>query len=65
VGTRFTFDIEPTDGGSVLRFKNGGRAEASDFYAHCNCKWGFFLGVSLKNYLETGKGSPAPEDPDF
>lgn len=65
VGTWFSFNIEPTDGGSVLRFKNSGWAEASDFYAHCNCKWSFFLWVSLKNYLEQGKGSPAPEDPEF
>jgi uncharacterized protein YndB with AHSA1/START domain len=65
VGTEFTFDIQPTENGSVLRFKNSGWAEASDFYAHCNCKWGFFLGVSLKNYLETGKGRPAPDDPDI
>jgi len=65
VGTEFAFDIEPSESGSVLRFRNSGWAVASDFYAHCNCKWGFFLGVSLKDYLETGKGRPAPEDPDF
>ena len=65
IGTEITFDIQPSDSGSILRFSHAGWEEASDFYAHCNCKWGFFLGVSLKNYVETGKDNPAPEDPDF
>lgn len=65
IGTELSFDIQPSDKGSVLRFRHSGWATASDFYGHCNCKWGFFLGVSLKSYLETGKGRPSPEDPDF
>ena len=65
IGTEMHFDIQPSERGSVLRFTHSGWPEASDFYGHCNCKWGFFLGVSLKNYVETGVGKPAPEDPDF
>ena len=61
----FTFDIQPDERGAVLRFAHKGWREADDFYMHCNCKWGFFLGVSLKGYLESGQGKPHPFDPDF
>ncbi|MBI3304252.1 MAG: SRPBCC domain-containing protein [Deltaproteobacteria bacterium] len=65
VGTEFTFDIQPHARGAVLFFGQRGWKEASEFYMHCNCKWAFFLGVSLKKYLETGTGMPHPQDPDF
>ena len=61
----FSFDIKSHERGSVVQFANRGWAEPSEFFMHCNCKWGFFLGISLKNYLETGKGRPHPEDPNF
>lgn len=64
-GHRFTFDIEPHERGSVLRFTHDDWAEADDFYMHCNAKWGFFLAVSLKRYLETGEGQPHPHDPSI
>lgn len=62
-GMRFSFDIAPHPRGSVLAFRNTGWADASDFHMHCNSKWGFFLAVSLKSYLETGRGQPNPADP--
>lgn len=62
---KFSFSIQPHERGSVLGFAHRGWSEPSEFYMHCNCKWGFFLGVSLKNYLETGRGKPHPEDPNF
>jgi len=61
----FSFDIKPHERGAVVLFANRGWAEPSEFFMHCNCKWAFFLGVSLKNYLETGNGKPHPEDPNF
>ena len=39
--------------------------QCDDFYQHCNCKWGFFLAVSLKSYLENGVGQPHPRDPNI
>lgn len=63
--TEFCFDVMPHARGAVLQFANRGWAEASEFFMHCNCKWGFFLGVSLKSYLETGLGRPSPQDPNF
>lgn len=61
----FCFEIRPHERGSVLLFAHQGWPEADEFYMHCNCKWGFFLGVSLKSYLETGEGKPSPQDPDL
>ena len=65
VGTRFTFEIRPHKNGAELLFGHRNWKEPSEFYMHCNSKWGFFLGVSLKKYLEEGRGRPHPEDPDF
>lgn len=64
-GHDFGFDIRPEDDRSVLLFEHAGWDEASEFYMHCNAKWGFFLGVSLKSYLETGAGVPHPNEPDL
>ena len=65
VGTRLTFHIRPHDNGAELLFGHLDWKEPTEFYMHCNSKWGFFLGVSLKKYLEEGRGRPHPEDPDF
>jgi hypothetical protein len=32
--------------------------------AHCSARWAYFL-LSLKSYLETGRGTPFPEDLRF
>lgn len=61
----FQFHIQPDERGSALQFSNLGWAEPSEFFMHCNSKWGFFLAVSLKNLLETGKGQPHPNDPNI
>lgn len=58
----FSFEIKPDERGAVVNFANRGWVEPSEFYMHCNSKWGFFLGVSLKDYLETGQGRPHPND---
>ena len=65
VGNRFEFDIAPHERGAVLAFAHRGWSEAGEFYMHCNAKWGYFLGVSLKSYVETGTGAPHPQDPDL
>jgi len=61
----FVFSIKDTDDGVYLDFAHHGWPETDDFYKHCNAKWGFFLVVSLKNYLETGTGLPHPSDPSI
>ncbi len=61
----FTFSITENENGSSLDFSHIGWPEIDDFYKHCNAKWGYFLVVSLKEYLETGVGAPHPKDPNI
>ncbi len=61
----FVFSITEHERGSCLDFSHHGWLETDDFYKHCNAKWGFFFTVSLKQYLETGKGRPHPNDPNI
>lgn len=61
VGTSFVFDLEPRDGQTILRFAHGGWRAVTDFFAHCNYHWGFYM-RSLKSYCETGQGEPFSGD---
>lgn len=66
VGTgEFSFEISEAEQGVMLKFAHHGWVEADDFYMHCNSKWGFFLVISLKQYLESGTGLPHPQDPSI
>jgi hypothetical protein len=65
VGIRLTFEIRTHEKGAEPPFGHRDCKEPSEFCMHCNSKWGFFLGVSLKKYREEGRGQPHPEDPDF
>lgn len=62
---KFSFEIQPNDRGSVLLFAHCGWNQPSEDFMHCNSKWGYFLVVSLKSYLETGTGKPHPQDPNI
>lgn len=64
-GLLFHFDIQRHERGSVLIFRNSGWPAQDDFFMHCNTKWGYFLAVSLKNYLEQGQGAPHPQEPSI
>lgn len=57
IGTRFKFDLEKQGDQTLLRFFHTEWREVTDFYAHCNYQWGFYL-KSLKSYCETGEGTP-------
>jgi uncharacterized protein YndB with AHSA1/START domain len=57
IGTRFCFDLEEKEGGTILRFTHGNWKEMTDFFASCNFHWGHYM-RSLKNYCETGQGEP-------
>jgi len=56
-GTTVTFVLTPEANSTRLDFLQSGYRE-SPCYQVCNDAWGFFVGTSLKQYLETGKGSP-------
>lgn len=61
IGTELTFDISEQDGQSIVLFGHRKWKEANDFMAHCSMKWAVFL-LSLREYVETGKGRPSPKD---
>ncbi len=61
VGTEVTFDLSEEAGRTTLRFGHRKWEEAGDFFAHCSTKWATFL-LSLREFVETGKGRPFPDD---
>lgn len=62
IGTTIQWSIRKGEAGwTTVVFKHRGWKEPVDFMHHCSTKWAVFL-LSLKSLLETGKGSPAPND---
>ena len=61
VGTQISFDLKQEDDFAVILFKHEGWREPVEFMSHCSTKWATFL-MSLKAYVETGKGLPSPDD---
>jgi uncharacterized protein YndB with AHSA1/START domain len=64
VGTTLTFDLTPQGDETVVLFTHADWRDPSEFMAHCSARWAYFL-LSLKSLLETGKGTPFPEDLQF
>jgi hypothetical protein len=64
VGTTLSFDLTYTGDETVVLFTHADWREPVEFMAHCSARWAYFL-LSLKSYLETGKGTPFPEDLKF
>jgi uncharacterized protein YndB with AHSA1/START domain len=64
VGTTLRFELAEHEGQTVILFTHGGWRSASEFMAHCSARWAYFL-LSLKCYVETGAGTPFPEDLKF
>ena len=61
IGTKVSWDLQQHDGYTVILFKHEGWREPVEFMHHCSTKWAVFL-MSLKSLLETGTGSPDPND---
>jgi uncharacterized protein YndB with AHSA1/START domain len=61
IGTEVTFDLSEQDGQVIIIFGHRHWREAVEFTAHCSMKWAVFL-LSLREYIETGKGRPSPND---
>ena len=57
VGTTLVFDLKDIGDQTILRFAHKNWKETTDFFANCNYHWGWYM-TSLKNYCETGKGTP-------
>ncbi len=56
-----TFDLKADGNDTTLLFAHRGFPLADERFASATTRWGFYL-LSLKQYLQTGKGTPNPED---
>ena len=61
IGTHVSFDLTQQDDYTIVLFKHEGWREPVEFMSHCSTKWATFL-MSLKGFVETGQGRPAPDD---
>lgn len=61
IGTTIGFDLEQADDFTSVRFGHRGWASDTGFIGHCSMKWAMFM-MSLKAFLETGRGAPFPND---
>ena len=63
-GDTIVFEVRPEQAGARLSFFHRDFEQADQRYASATTRWGFYL-LSLKRYLETGTGSPNPDDVDL
>jgi uncharacterized protein YndB with AHSA1/START domain len=61
IGTKISFELDQRGDWTIVLFKHEGWKEPVEFMHHCSTKWGVFL-LSLKSFLETGKGTPWPNE---
>ena len=61
VGTDVTFELAEDGDMTILLFGHRNWKEPVEFMAHCSMKWAVFL-MSLRDFVETGIGRPAPDD---
>ena len=61
IGTDIAFELSQQDDQTIIIFGHRNWHEAVEFTAHCSMKWAVFL-LSLREYVETGKGKPSPHD---
>ena len=61
IGTKVSWDLKQEGDYAIVLFKHEGWKEPAEFMHHCSTKWAVFL-MSLKSLVETGKGTPDPND---
>lgn len=61
IGTHVNFELSQEGEFTIVLFEHRGWAEPVEFMYHCGTKWATYL-LSLKQLLETGQGSPDPND---
>jgi len=61
IGTKISFELRQEGEYSIVLFKHQGWKEPVEFMHHCSTKWAIFL-MSLKSLVETGIGTPSPDD---
>ena len=62
-GTKISFEITKKGDKTELVFTHAGLVPAYECYAICSDAWGNYIKGSLKNLIETSKGSPNPYIP--
>lgn len=60
-GSDIAFNLKAEGNDTALLFAHRGFARADEVLASATTRWGFYL-LSLKRYLQTGKGTPNPDD---
>ncbi len=61
IGTEIEFRILCDEGKMLLHFRHSKWKEVAKSFPHCSLGWAIFL-LSLKEFVETGKGRPHPYD---
>ncbi len=61
IGNKVRFELKQEGEQTTLLFKHQGWQEQSEFMHHCSTKWASFL-MSLKASVESGRGTPFPND---
>ncbi|HSJ65273.1 MAG TPA: SRPBCC domain-containing protein [Gemmatimonadaceae bacterium] len=61
IDTRVSWELKQEGDYAIILFTHQGWREPVEFMHHCSTKWGMFL-MSLKSFLETGTGTPDPDD---
>lgn len=61
VGTRVHLDLKQEGDCCIVLFRFLDWRDPVEFMHHCSTKWAIFL-MSLKALVETGKGTPSPDD---
>jgi len=61
IGTEVEFRIFQEQGKTLLHFRHSKWKEDAKIFPHCSLGWAIFL-LSLKEFVETGKGRPHPYD---
>jgi uncharacterized protein YndB with AHSA1/START domain len=60
-GSDIEFNLKSDGNDTTLLFAHRGFPRADEALASATMRWGFYL-LSLKRYLQTGKGTPNPDD---
>ena len=61
IGTTVDWRLRQDGDYTIVLFTHAGWREPVEFMHHCSTKWGSYL-MSLKSFVETGIGAPAPRD---
>lgn len=62
VNTKLIFEITTRGTTTEIRFTHEGLVPEYECFNICNDAWTGYIKSSLKNYIETGQGSPNPRD---